>query len=58
VGRLVDTIAEALAEGLAWMLDHFTDFNPEALHGYARERFAPEAVAGRILDVYRGVLDV
>jgi glycosyltransferase involved in cell wall biosynthesis len=58
VGRLVDTSSGALAEGLGWMLDHYTEFDPEALHCYARERFAPEAVAGRILDVYRGVLDV
>ncbi len=58
VGRLVanDDVA-ALADGLDWMLDHHTDFDPEMLHEYARKRFAPDVVAAQILDVYRSVLD-
>lgn len=58
VGRLV--VAEnpnELADGLDWMLDHFTEFDPELLHGYARDRFSPEVVAEKILDVYRSVVD-
>lgn len=58
VGHLVDAgSADALAEGLGWMLDHYRDFDPEALHAYARARFAPDVVAGRVLDVYREVLN-
>ncbi|MCE5192106.1 MAG: glycosyltransferase [Actinomycetia bacterium] len=58
VGRLVasDDVA-ALADGLDWMLDHHADFDPAALHEYARKRFAPDVVATAILDVYRSVLD-
>lgn len=58
VGRLVDAgSVDALAEGLDWMLDHFSEFEPEALHLYAAQRFAPDAVAERITTVYRSVLD-
>lgn len=57
VGRLVDAgSADALAHGLDWMLDHYLDFDPQALHAYAVERFAPDAVAHRILGVYEEVL--
>jgi glycosyltransferase involved in cell wall biosynthesis len=57
VGRLVapGSVA-ALVEGMDWMLDHFLEFDPEELHRYAEERFAPDVVAGRIIDVYREVL--
>lgn len=58
VGMLVDASnPTALAAGLDWMLDHHAQFDPRRLHGYARERFAPDVVAARILDVYREVLD-
>lgn len=58
VGRLVDAgSAPALVEGLGWMLDNFTGFEPHALHEYAAARFAPDVVAERIVDVYREVLD-
>jgi len=58
VGRLIEAgSVDALVEGLDWMLDHFRGFDPELLHEYAVERFAPEVVAGQILKVYRGVLD-
>ncbi|MDZ4168037.1 MAG: glycosyltransferase [Coriobacteriia bacterium] len=57
VGRLVAADSdEALAEGLGWMLDHFGEFDPAALHGYARERFAPDAVAARIASIYASIL--
>jgi len=49
--------AAAMAEGLEWMLDHFSEFDPDELHTYASARFAPEVVAARILDVYSEVLD-
>ncbi|TDB37597.1 MAG: glycosyltransferase family 4 protein [Actinobacteria bacterium] len=58
VGRLVDAdSADALAEGLDWMLDHYREFEPASLHDYAEERFAPAVVARRTLDVYRSVLN-
>jgi len=57
-GRLIESDnAEAMAEGLDWMLDHFSEFDPATLHEYARCRFAPDIVAARILDVYAEVLD-
>ena len=57
VGRLVDVgSVDALVEGLDWMLDHFAEFEPEVLHRYALERFAPGVIAERILDVYMKVL--
>jgi len=58
VGRLipVDDVG-ALADGLDWMLDHLHEFDPMALHEYARVRFAPDVVARQILSVYREVLD-
>ncbi|MDZ4655870.1 MAG: glycosyltransferase [Coriobacteriia bacterium] len=59
VGRLIDAgSVDALADGLDWMLCHYTDFDPRALHEYARKRFAPDVVAAQILKVYRSVLDV
>lgn len=57
VGRLIEAgSVDALVEGLDWMLDHYREFDPQALHEYARERFAPDVVAAQILDVYREVL--
>ncbi len=58
VGHLVaPNDVEALAEGLNWMLDHYSEFDSQALHEYARARFAPDVVARRILAVYSEVLD-
>jgi len=58
VGRLVEAgSVDALVGGLDWMLDHYTEFDPQALHEYARARFAPDVVASQILEVYREVLD-
>lgn len=58
VGRLIQNDnVEALADGLDWMLDHYRDFDPQALHEYARKRFAPDVVAEQIIAVYRSVLD-
>lgn len=48
--------SHAMADGLDWMLDHFSQFDPEVLHAYALAKFAPEVVATRILDVYSEVL--
>jgi glycosyltransferase involved in cell wall biosynthesis len=58
VGRLIEPDdVDALAEGLDWMLDHYSEFDPQALHEYARARFAPDVVARRILGIYSEVLD-
>lgn len=57
VGYLVDAgSVDALVQGLDWMLDHFTDFDPQVLHEYALARFSPDVVAKQILAVYREVL--
>lgn len=59
VGLLVDVgSVSALVEGLDRMLDEHARFDPEALHRYARERFSPDVVARRILDVYEEAIDV
>ncbi len=58
VGHIIDAgNVDALVEGLDWMLSHFADFDPQTLHEYACERFAPDVVAKQILEVYRSVLD-
>jgi len=58
VGRLVEVNdVDALVDGLDWMLDHFGEFDPDTLHGYACEKFAPSVVAARIEQVYREALD-
>jgi glycosyltransferase involved in cell wall biosynthesis/GT2 family glycosyltransferase len=57
VGELIEAgSVSALVEGLDRMLDRFGDYDPQELHDFAVARFAPEVVAGRILDVYREVL--
>lgn len=57
VGHLVEAgDVDALVEGLDWMLDHFSGFDPRTLHDYAVARFSPHVVAAQILDVYREVL--
>ncbi len=59
VGRLIEVgSVPVLVEGLDWMLDHFSEFSPQDLHEYAMQRFAPDVVARKILDVYEEVLDV
>lgn len=58
VGRLIDAgSVDALVDGLDWMLDHYTEYDPQALHTYARERFSPDVVAHQIISVYQQVLD-
>jgi len=58
VGRLIEAgSVDALVAGLDWMLGHFREFDPDRLHEYAVARFAPDVVAGQILEVYRGALD-
>lgn len=58
LGRIVesDNVTE-MANGLDWMLDHCSEFEPQALHEYARERFSPEVVAAQVLGIYSSVLD-
>lgn len=58
VGLLVESnSAEALAEGMSWMLDNLHRYHPAHLSEYAAARFAPDVVARRILEVYRSVLN-
>lgn len=57
VGRLVPTEdVPALAQGLAWLHQHSSDFDPEALRQDALQRFGPAAVARRLQAVYVRVL--
>ena len=57
VGLLVDADSvEALADGMDRMLDDYMNFEPHALHQYARERFSPQVIAERVMAVYREVL--
>lgn len=57
VGELIAADdAKALADGMDRMLDSYTHYDPQALHEYARDRFASEVVAESILGVYRSVL--
>ena len=58
VGLLVEpNSADALAEGISWMLDHRERYDAKLLSEYAAARFAPDVVACRIVEVYRSVLD-
>jgi glycosyltransferase involved in cell wall biosynthesis len=57
VGRLVAAgSAEALAEGIRWMLENYQTFQPQKLRTYAAERFGFEAVARRFVELYRVAL--
>ena len=56
VGRLVRAEdVDALAGGLAWMLDHAAAFPPDRLRAYAERHFGFEAVSRRLLEVYEAV---
>jgi glycosyltransferase involved in cell wall biosynthesis len=58
LGRIVanDDVG-ALAEGLDWMLDHYTEFDAAHLNEFARARFSEQAVCSQLLSIYREVLD-
>jgi len=45
--------AEALAEAIKYMLDHYRDYSSEKIVQYARERFSYEAVGSHLNKVYR-----
>jgi len=49
---------QALAEGLEWMLDNYTRFDPLRLNEYACKRFSPDVVGRQIVDVYEEALDM
>ncbi len=57
VGLLVDKASvKALCGGVAWMLDHYRDYDPQAIAAYARSRYTYEAVAAQFDAVYRQAL--
>jgi len=57
VGRLVDPDdPEALADGIASVLERRASFEPAALREYALTRFGVDAVTSRLQDVYAQVL--
>jgi L-malate glycosyltransferase len=57
VGRLVDKAsAEALCEGVDWMLDHYQDFDPQTIAAYARDRYSYAAIAAQFDAVYQRAL--
>lgn len=45
--------AQAMAEGLDWMLDHYLDYDSNAIAAAARSRFSDSAVADHLLRIYR-----
>lgn len=58
-GLLVESDdVQALTEGLDWMLDNYTRFDPLRLNEYARKRFSPDVVGRQIVDVYEEALDM
>jgi glycosyltransferase involved in cell wall biosynthesis len=57
VGRLVEPRnGVALTDAIDWMIDHHSDFDPDVLHEYARQRFSYESVGRRIFGVYQSIL--
>ncbi len=57
VGRLVDKASTvALCEGIDWMLDHYQDFDAQAIAEYARDRYSYAAVAAQFDAVYQRAL--
>lgn len=58
VGLLVDNDdADAMANAVEWMCGHFMRFEPHLLHEHAEKKFATELVVGRLVDLYRQVID-
>ncbi len=53
VGILVDKAsAEALCRGVDWMLDHYQDYDPQAIAEYAYSQYSYEAIAEQFDNVY------
>jgi glycosyltransferase involved in cell wall biosynthesis len=44
--------AEALCEGLDYMLDHLEKFNPSKISRYAIERFSPDRIGKQLHGIY------
>ncbi len=58
VGILVPPAdADALAEAIDFMLDHYKDYHPEKIAAYARERFSYEVVGKRLDEIYHEVVE-
>lgn len=57
VGHLVENNSViAMTEGLNWMLDNYTQFDPQTLSDYAAARFSEDAICGQLDKIYQGVL--
>lgn len=57
VGVLVERAsAEALRDGIDWMLDHYHDYDPQAIVAYANSRYGASGVADQFDAVYRRAL--
>lgn len=48
--------ANALAEAIDCMLDHYRDYSPATIVRYAHERFSYETVGKRLDEIYRGLV--
>lgn len=56
-GRIVNkSDAQALAQGMAWMMDNTKLFDPSAIQEYCYRNFNKERIAKEYLNVYRNVL--
>jgi len=48
--------AEALARAVDYMLDHYSDYDPNKISGYVRDRFSHEAVGKELDHIYKAVI--
>jgi glycosyltransferase involved in cell wall biosynthesis len=56
LGRIVSNDVDGLAQGLAEMAEEAGAHEPMRLAGHARDHFAWDTIAGRLIDVYAELL--
>jgi glycosyltransferase involved in cell wall biosynthesis len=55
LGSIVSNDLEGLTSGLIDMADRACGDDAAKLHAYVRDRFSWDAIAGRLIDTYRGL---
>ena len=55
LGSIVSNDLDGLASGLVEMADRAGSDNAARLHAYVRDRFSWDAIAGRLIETYRGL---